>query len=157
MDSEKTDYFVGRKISKTKNIQGQKKNKTLVTVSTRQSSKEYDLTQSDDETSPQLPPENRNETISGLETSDAAIVEEVESENHPTEDEAIEDHLLFGKYFPIVEGSVPDEKQNVNVICRECSRDKTTTKYMRGSKIATSNLIRHLRVFFKIINSENNW
>lgn len=154
MDSKKTDYFVEKKIGKSKNIQQPKKNRTLVTVSTRQLPNDYDLTSSDDEISPRLPPEI--ETIVGLETSDAAIVEESENENHPTEDEAIEDNLLFSKYFPIVEGSVPDEKKNVNVICRECSREKTTTKYMRGSKIATSNLIRHLRVFFLIISSENN-
>lgn len=139
--------LIGKKNIQQKKTPTSNKIKTLISVSTRHVplDKEYDLTQSDDELWPNTSTENKSDSIE-LDKSEAEIVEEDGSEYHLTENE---ENLLFEKYFPIVEGSVPDEKKNVDVVCRECSKERTTTKTMRGSKLATSNLIRHLRVIFK--------
>lgn len=140
--------LIGKKNIQQKKTPTSNKIKTSISVSTRPVplDNEYDLTQSDDELSPYTPTENRSDSIVELDKSEAEIVEEDGSENHLTENE---ENVLFEKYFPIVEGSVPDEKKSFDVVCRECSEEKATTKTMRGSKLATSNLIRHLRVIFE--------
>lgn len=54
-------------------------------------------------------------------------------------------NILFKKYFEVIEYN-PDDL-NINVLCRIC----TQPKYIKGSKKATSNFVRHLKVCVLIL------
>lgn len=58
------------------------------------------------------------------------------------------ENILFQKYFRIVPGT-EDEKKNVTVVCVTCAEHKPNPVHLRGSKAATSNFVRHLRVLFQ--------
>lgn len=53
--------------------------------------------------------------------------------------------VLFQKYFRIIERK-SDIKQNISTICLTCEKISDTPVVVRGSLLATSNFIRHLRV-----------
>lgn len=75
-------------------------------------------------------------SLSGLKTND-------EDKENILDEVNISEKLLFKKYFKIIEKK---PNQNIVTVCLTCEKEKKPVALVRGSLIASSNLIRHLRV-----------
>lgn len=136
----KTNTAVQRKPAEKRN---------LITVKTVSNSNNFDDTLSSDESfivnrSKNFTPKRKSGAHSVLELNSSQEVGEIEWSNLGLVDDTGE-NILFQKYFHIVPGA-EDEKQNVTAKCVTCAREKPAPVYCKGSKAATSNFVRHLKV-----------
>lgn len=76
-----------------------------------------------------------------IDENSATLHENVDNDTENTES------VLFGKYFKIVENK-NNAKRNIAVNCLTCNERDGLPNIMRGSLLATSNFIRHLKVFY---------
>lgn len=136
--------------NKTNTVQQKSTEKrNLITVKTVSNSNCVDDTLSSDESfitnrSKTFTPKRKSGAHSVYELNSSQEVEETELSNLGLVDDTGE-NILFQKYFHIVPGT-EDEKQNVTAKCVTCARDKPVPVHCRGSKAATSNFVRHLKV-----------
>lgn len=108
--------------------------------STRQNETVY--VESDDENTDAL-------TLDLVSSDDENIGESANRNAQINEDknENTTENILFIKYFKIVEDK-KDAKKNIAACCLTCGKDKKYQVIVRGSLLATSNFIRHLKVIF---------
>lgn len=152
-------------IRKTQNENGQKNSgkKTLISVSTTPNSTFLNNTLSSDESD--SPQNNRSKNCKRNEKNGKHVDSECEL-IHSTVEDALdqpnvdvieasssnnseENVLLFDKYFHILP-ETEDEKKNLTALCVACSKDTVDPVKFRGSRNATSNFVRHLKVIFSV-------
>lgn len=80
------------------------------------------------------------------ESIDQNVSETIEN-NIENDIENTSENILFEKYFRIVEDK-NNAKRNIAASCLTCEKEKKFQVIVRGSLLATSNFIRHLRVIF---------
>lgn len=83
-----------------------------------------------------------------LDSSGDKFIAEGDDENTQINEENSQntvENILFVKYFRIVEDK-KDENKNVAACCLTCEKEKKFQVICRGSLLATSNFIRHLKV-----------